>query len=382
MMPPNPANYVLGTLCTHGHDHEGTGKSLRYKKGGYCVKCTRDRDAARKPLKAKPTASPATKRAATQIAVAKPAPAPAPAPAPQPQRDLVDTGDVVLELLAERCADMTVDELAMRFGTTTEQLLGVVLRGIGATPRPATPHDDPEPIAAPVRVAARALRRPRARVPATSSDDDEGGAEPVLAPTIARPRPMLESPRPVVALRVLPDVHAVELPPAISPLRASLDAFEVEDDEHAAGEGAARVRARTIAMLRIRKTEIAIGRLLWPERVVRPATRGACKDGVRPCPYVGCRYNLFLDVDTERGSIKFNFPEFEPWDVPPTKSCALDIADGGGVTLDFVGHLVNLTRERVRQVELFALATVRRESQQLSDCLGETPRAASPQELL
>lgn len=32
-------NKYLGRLCRRGHDHEGTGKSLRYGNRGRCVKC-------------------------------------------------------------------------------------------------------------------------------------------------------------------------------------------------------------------------------------------------------------------------------------------------------------------------------------------------------
>lgn len=33
-------NKYLGSLCKRGHDHEGTGKSLRYSNRGSCVECT------------------------------------------------------------------------------------------------------------------------------------------------------------------------------------------------------------------------------------------------------------------------------------------------------------------------------------------------------
>ena len=84
----------------------------------------------------------------------------------------------------------------------------------------------------------------------------------------------------------------------------------------------------------------------------RPRTRGECIDGARPCPFVGCRYNLFLDV-TPSGSIKLNYPTLEPWEL--AESCALDVADRGEHTLEAVGLLLNLTRERIRQVMSSAL---------------------------
>ena len=39
-----------------------------------------------------------------------------------------------------------------------------------------------------------------------------------------------------------------------------------------------------------------------------------------------------------------------------TDTCALDIADRGGITLEEVGQIMNLTRERVRQLETQGLA--------------------------
>ena len=44
-----------------------------------------------------------------------------------------------------------------------------------------------------------------------------------------------------------------------------------------------------------------------------------------------------------------NFPDLEVWEMAET--CALDVADRGGITLEDVGSLLNLTRERIRQVE-------------------------------
>jgi hypothetical protein len=81
----------------------------------------------------------------------------------------------------------------------------------------------------------------------------------------------------------------------------------------------------------------------------RPETREDCRLGERPCPYVSCKYHLYLDVNPRTGSIKLNFPDLEVWELPET--CALDVAERGGMTLEEVGELVNLTRERIRQVE-------------------------------
>ncbi len=86
--------------------------------------------------------------------------------------------------------------------------------------------------------------------------------------------------------------------------------------------------------------------------------RGDCQDGARPCPHVGCPYNNYLTVDS-RGNIKLAHGNREPEDVPPNDSCCLDIADQGGQTLERVAEILGLTRERIRQIEVRALAKLR-----------------------
>jgi hypothetical protein len=111
-----------------------------------------------------------------------------------------------------------------------------------------------------------------------------------------------------------------------------------------------RARARTISIRRLSKAELKRGSELYPERDYwKPSCRGDCATIERPCPYVSCKYHLYIDVHPVRGSIKINFPDLEVWEM--TESCALDIADRGGITLEEVGVIMNLTRERVRQLE-------------------------------
>jgi hypothetical protein len=89
----------------------------------------------------------------------------------------------------------------------------------------------------------------------------------------------------------------------------------------------------------------------------RPRTRADCLNGPRPCLFVSCKHNLYLDVNPETGSIKLNFPDKEIWELEHT--CALDVAEKGGITLEEVGEIMNLTRERIRQVETRGLAKLR-----------------------
>jgi len=121
-----------------------------------------------------------------------------------------------------------------------------------------------------------------------------------------------------------------------------------------------RARAKTIAMKRLTKEELRIGALLYPERSYwRPKSRGECANVARPCPYVSCKYHLYIDVNPATGSIKINFPDLEVWELQ--HSCALDVANTGGITLEEVGEILNLTRERIRQVEVRGLLKLKEE---------------------
>jgi hypothetical protein len=118
-----------------------------------------------------------------------------------------------------------------------------------------------------------------------------------------------------------------------------------------------------------------------PARHWRPQTRKDCELGERPCPYVGCRHHLAVHVNGasishsgghKRGSktieerIKPD-TSIEGWsddmldvlDVMP-QTCALDVADMGGIHLASIGRLLGLSRERVRQIEADGLVKLRK----------------------
>ena len=126
-----------------------------------------------------------------------------------------------------------------------------------------------------------------------------------------------------------------------------------------------RVRSRTESIARLAQRDLEAGRAEYPEQpgrdYQRPATRADCESvGLgdwQPCPFVSCKHNLYLDVDAQTGSIKRNFPDLEVWEL--TETCALHVAARGGAILEEVGEIMNLTRERVRQLELQALRAVR-----------------------
>jgi len=87
----------------------------------------------------------------------------------------------------------------------------------------------------------------------------------------------------------------------------------------------------------------------------RPKTRAECPE-TRPCPWVGCRHHLALEA-TEYGGV---LPPLDDWETRET--CALDVADRKQEpTLEEIGELLGITRERVRQIEERALAKLNRE---------------------
>lgn len=93
------------------------------------------------------------------------------------------------------------------------------------------------------------------------------------------------------------------------------------------------------------------------ERVIaehhRPKTRAECHSQPRPCPWVSCRYHLAIEVNA--GSIThISDPE------KMRDTCALDVADRGGHTLDQIGEIFGVTRERTRQIEEKALRKIKR----------------------
>lgn len=130
------------------------------------------------------------------------------------------------------------------------------------------------------------------------------------------------------------------------------------------------VRAKTCSQKRTSKRSMALGSKEFPDDPVdlatRPSTLGDCHAqnlGSRehPCPWVSCPYHLYLEINEQNGSIKFNFPDKEVDELEET--CSLRVAEYDGQTLEQVGDLINITRERVRQIEGAAFVCLRRKAE-------------------
>jgi hypothetical protein len=128
-----------------------------------------------------------------------------------------------------------------------------------------------------------------------------------------------------------------------------------------------RPRSKTIALKRMTRADLLAGARAYPPEehlgIDRPKTRAECSGEQRPCPWVACKHHLYLDINPDTGSIKINFPDLEPWELRDT--CALDVAERGGSTLDEVGEVTNLTRERIRQLEVRGLLKLKALSREL-----------------
>jgi hypothetical protein len=90
-----------------------------------------------------------------------------------------------------------------------------------------------------------------------------------------------------------------------------------------------------------------------PMRDERPVKRCDCDRGERPCPWIGCRLHMLWVLDKPRINRILRLPDSEAADaalaLPMT--CVLDVTDQGGATLEEIGTILSITRERVRQIE-------------------------------
>lgn len=100
-----------------------------------------------------------------------------------------------------------------------------------------------------------------------------------------------------------------------------------------------------------------------------PRTRGACEGGERPCRYTACRHHLH--AEDERAGRPWGGRRAPPLVVVHSEeTCSLDVAERGGLSRTQVGEVMGLGYERVRQLELRALAKLREQGVNLREHAG------------
>jgi len=87
-----------------------------------------------------------------------------------------------------------------------------------------------------------------------------------------------------------------------------------------------------------------------------PRTRSECLTAPRPCPWVGCRYHLALELGPN-GQPLLDSTERRPWEMAET--CALDVADRGQHTQTEVAQFFGVSRAAIHETEHRALEKLR-----------------------
>jgi hypothetical protein len=84
------------------------------------------------------------------------------------------------------------------------------------------------------------------------------------------------------------------------------------------------------------------------ELLQRPKDRSECANIPRPCPFVSCQYNNYLDVDKQgkitriRTDPHTHLPMLHE-DVDPATSCAWDVAEQGEFTEEEIADMLDTT---------------------------------------
>lgn len=98
-------------------------------------------------------------------------------------------------------------------------------------------------------------------------------------------------------------------------------------------------------------------------RTVLPDRREDCSKIPRPCPYVSCKYNTYLDISKDGVILISNKGNKEPWGVAPESSCVLDIVEDypNGMSNQSIADILNVSRETVRLTVMDCLSRIRQE---------------------
>lgn len=93
---------------------------------------------------------------------------------------------------------------------------------------------------------------------------------------------------------------------------------------------------------------------------MRPKTRGDCAGIPRPCIFVSCRHNTYLDVNAKSGKLKIIHDDVELPNDMKIPNCVLDMVENPKPrTLEDIGITMRITRERVRQISDASVRKIR-----------------------
>lgn len=129
------------------------------------------------------------------------------------------------------------------------------------------------------------------------------------------------------------------------------------------GRKSEKVTEKTIDAGKIELDSLGIEGIIYD----RPKIRAECPD-YRPCPFVGCRYNNYLEI-MENGGIRFNFNGVEPWE--RNTGCTLDLAEKRSYNSGEIADAVGMTRTTVNQEVRSALDNMMAEEHNLMELCNE-----------
>jgi hypothetical protein len=101
-------------------------------------------------------------------------------------------------------------------------------------------------------------------------------------------------------------------------------------------------------------------------------------NAMRPCPWATCEFHMAVEINRAGG-----LRVMKGWDETDEKgralrpTCLIDLALEGGMSLEEVGRVFGIVRERVRQIESSALRKLRKGGVDLRQTLSDLRRQAA-----